>query len=57
VSCSPTATSLTIAPLGPDININFDYLIMVMTPMMRTRTMRGMSKPERAGVVPIGLSS
>jgi len=30
---------------------------MVMTPMMRTRTrtMRGMSKPERAGVVPIGL--
>ena len=28
---------------------------MVMTPMMRTRTMSGMSKPERTGVVPIGL--
>jgi hypothetical protein len=28
---------------------------MVMTPMMRTRTMRGMAKPEGASVVPIGL--
>jgi len=28
---------------------------MVMTPMMRPRTVSGMAKPERAGVVPIGL--
>jgi len=28
---------------------------MVMTPMMRTRTVSGMAKPEGASVVPIGL--
>jgi hypothetical protein len=55
VSCSPTATSLTIAPLGPDININFDYLITVMTAAVRTRAVSGVAEPEGAGVVPIGL--